>query len=261
MTTASAAPALQRTIDFIDSHTSPGERTLDLPADAGLNFMTDRPPALYDVMFLPGLLDSRADERKAIARLEREGVRYAVISKRRFDGYGFSRFGVDYNHLLASYVERRPRRPVRPRPARGGGHQSLALVHYLPDRAVMGSAGPSFPVIDPAAARMNPNSENGLPPSGPPRLEDVRALILSASGAHLPDPEAAIAGGADDLDLRGSGMIDSLGFIELVAAIEDSLEIEIDFEGIDPDQITTLGPLAHYVHAQAEAAAGSLREK
>ena len=56
-------------------------------------------------------------------------------------------------------------------------------------------------------------------------------------------------------------MIDSLGFIELVAAIEDALEIEIDFEGIDPDQITTLGPLARHVHAQAEAAAGSLREK
>ena len=70
--------------------------------------MTDRPPALHDVMFLPGLLDSRADEREAIARLKREGVRYAVLSKRRFDGYGFSRFGVDYNRLLASFVERRP---------------------------------------------------------------------------------------------------------------------------------------------------------
>jgi hypothetical protein len=132
VTTAAAAPALQRTIDYIASHTSPGEPTLDLPADAGLNFMTDRPPALHDVMFLPGLLDSRADEREAIARLKRKGVRYAVISKRRFDGYGFSRFGVDYNRLLASFVERRP--PVarfgQGEPAAAGTNPSRSYTIY-----------------------------------------------------------------------------------------------------------------------------------
>ena len=57
-------------------------RSWRCPLDAGLHFMTDRPPALYDAMFLPGLLDSRADELAAIARLEAEGVRYAVIDQR-----------------------------------------------------------------------------------------------------------------------------------------------------------------------------------
>lgn len=104
VTRAEAAPALQQTIDFIDSHTAPGEPILALPADAGLHFMTGRAPALYDVMFLPGLLDSRADERNAIARLEGEGVRYAVISRRRFDGYGYERFGVDYNRPFAAWI-------------------------------------------------------------------------------------------------------------------------------------------------------------
>jgi acyl carrier protein len=110
--------------------------------------------------------------------------------------------------------------------------------------------------MEPAEARMNSSSENGLPPTGQPRLEDVRALILSASGAPFSDPDAVIAGASDDLDLRDSGMIDSLGFIELVAAIEDALGVEIDFEAMDPDQITVLGPLARHVHAQAEAATG-----
>lgn len=108
---------------------------------------------------------------------------------------------------------------------------------------------------------MNSSADNGLPPTGPPRLEDVRALILSASGAPLSDPEAVIAGASDDLDLRESGVIDSLGFIELVAAIEDALGIEVDFEALDPGQITVLGPLARHVHAQAEAAAGGTREE
>jgi hypothetical protein len=106
VTTAAAAPGLQATIDFISSHTAPGEPLLAVPSDAGINFMSGRPPALYNPMFLPGLLDSRADELAAIAALDAEHVRYAVVSSRRFDGYGFSYFGGDYNKLLAARIER-----------------------------------------------------------------------------------------------------------------------------------------------------------
>jgi hypothetical protein len=106
VTTPAAAPALQGTIDFIDSHTSPGEPILAVPLDSGIHFMTGRPPALYDAMFLPGLLDSRADELAAIARLKAEHVRYAVIDQRRFSGYRFERFGVDYNRLFGNWLTR-----------------------------------------------------------------------------------------------------------------------------------------------------------
>ena len=106
VTSAAAAPALQRTIDFVRARTAPGEPLLAVPSDAGLNFMTGRPPALYDPMFLPGLLDTRADELAAIAELDAEGVRYAIVSRRRFDGYDFERFGGDYNRLLMSRIER-----------------------------------------------------------------------------------------------------------------------------------------------------------
>lgn len=106
VTTAAAAPGLQGTVDFIAAHTAPGEPVLALPSDAGLNFMSDRPGALYNVMFLPGLLDTRADEVEAIAQLEAEGVRYAVVSGRRFAGYGFQRFGDDYNRLLGARITR-----------------------------------------------------------------------------------------------------------------------------------------------------------
>jgi hypothetical protein len=106
VTTAAAAPGLQETIDFISTHTASDEPILALPSDAGLNFMSGRPPALYNVMFLPGLLDTRADELDAIAQLEAEGVRYAIVSGRRFDGYGFQRFGGDYNRLLGARIKR-----------------------------------------------------------------------------------------------------------------------------------------------------------
>ena len=102
-----AARAFQPTIDYVRSHTAPGEPILAVPADAGLYFMTDRPPALYDAMFLPGLLDSKADEVAAITRLEREHAGLAIVGERRFVGYGYTTFGRDYNRTLASYVEQR----------------------------------------------------------------------------------------------------------------------------------------------------------
>jgi hypothetical protein len=107
MMDARAARAFGPTIDYIGKHTAPSEPILVLPADAGLYFMTGRPPALYDAMFIPGLLDSTADERAAIARLRRGRVRLAVVGERRFVGYGFTTFGVDYNRLLGSELRRR----------------------------------------------------------------------------------------------------------------------------------------------------------
>jgi len=106
VTTPAAAPALQGTIDYIDSHTTPGEPIVAIPLDSGLHFMTGRPPALYNAMFLPGLLDSRADELEAIEQLKEEHVRYAVIDQRRFSGYRFERFGVDYNQLFGHWLTR-----------------------------------------------------------------------------------------------------------------------------------------------------------
>ena len=105
-TTAAAAPALQGTVNWIDSHTEPGEAVLAVPADAGIDFMTDRKVALYNPMFLPGLLYDHAEEAEAIARLKAEGVRYAVVDKRNFDNYPHEKFGVEYNRPFAAWIER-----------------------------------------------------------------------------------------------------------------------------------------------------------
>ncbi len=54
----------------------------------------------------------------------------------------------------------------------------------------------------------------------------------------------------DDLDLLLSGMIDSIGLLELVAAIEEFAGREIDFEMLDPEEMTVVGPLCKFVAQQ-----------
>ena len=69
--------------------------------------------------------------------------------------------------------------------------------------------------------------------------------------------ERSLAGGrerpgelADDCDLLLSGMIDSLGLLDLMSAIQQHCEREIDFEALDPEQLTVVGPLCRYVSEQ-----------
>jgi acyl carrier protein len=66
--------------------------------------------------------------------------------------------------------------------------------------------------------------------------------------------EKSVAGGketpselADDCDLLLSGMIDSLGLLDLMTAIQQHCQREIDFEALDPEQLTVVGPLCRYV--------------
>jgi len=108
-----SAPALQRALDLIDARTEPGEPIFALPSDGGVYFMADRPPATYEVMFLPGLIDSTADERRTIARLEAEDVNLTVLSARDFSAFGFRSFGADYDQLLGQWIRTGSRRVAR----------------------------------------------------------------------------------------------------------------------------------------------------
>lgn len=107
-----AAAAIQGTVDLVRERTDPADTVLVLPDDPGLHFMADRRPALYETTFLPGTLDSVADERQAIRRLERTGAPLVVIGARRFDQYGLPEIGVHFNRVLIRYV-RQGYRPLR----------------------------------------------------------------------------------------------------------------------------------------------------
>jgi acyl carrier protein len=58
----------------------------------------------------------------------------------------------------------------------------------------------------------------------------------------------------DDFDLFLSGVIDSLGILEMITAIEDEFRIKVDLAALDAEQITILGPLSRYVANNASTA-------
>jgi acyl carrier protein len=82
---------------------------------------------------------------------------------------------------------------------------------------------------------------------------EVRSLVL----AHVGDELAALGlqpeDVSDDLDLLYEGVIDSLRLIEIIGALEDRFGAELDFEDIDPDEMTVLGPFCRHVERQVNA--------
>jgi len=52
---------------------------------------------------------------------------------------------------------------------------------------------------------------------------------------------------SDDCDLLLSGYVDSLGLLELMTAIQDHFGREIDFDELDAEQMTIVGPLKRFV--------------
>ena len=51
----------------------------------------------------------------------------------------------------------------------------------------------------------------------------------------------------EDLDLLGSGLIDSIGFIELFAAIEEEFEVQVNLESVPEEVFTSSESLFTYV--------------
>ncbi|HXO04974.1 MAG TPA: acyl carrier protein [Candidatus Sulfotelmatobacter sp.] len=72
-------------------------------------------------------------------------------------------------------------------------------------------------------------------------LKDFIQRRLAAQGQ---DPLSDLS---DDCDLLLSGVIDSLGLLELVTAVNEHYGREIDFEDLDPDQMTIVGPFCDFV--------------
>ncbi|HTS19493.1 MAG TPA: acyl carrier protein [Verrucomicrobiae bacterium] len=55
----------------------------------------------------------------------------------------------------------------------------------------------------------------------------------------------------DDFDFLLSGVIDSLGVIEMISAVEQHFGITVDFETLDPSELTVLGPFSRFVAEHA----------
>lgn len=104
VTVASAAPALQKAVDTIDSDSRPGSAILAAPIDGGMYFLSDRRPASYELTLLPGLLPDNASQEQAIARLRTDHTSLAVIASRELSVWDSGSFGTGYDRLVGNYL-------------------------------------------------------------------------------------------------------------------------------------------------------------
>jgi acyl carrier protein len=88
--------------------------------------------------------------------------------------------------------------------------------------------------------------------------EAVRAFVVSELEAPLRRADVDPDELDDAFDLLTSGVVDSLGMLELIEAINERFGLDVDFEGLDPEEMTLLGPLAR--HVADSGASGSRAE-
>ncbi len=85
--------------------------------------------------------------------------------------------------------------------------------------------------------------------------DQVREYVLERLGGRLREGGFEPTTVADDFDLLRSGVVDSLGLLELIAEVNDHFGIDVDFEELDPEALTILGPFARHVASAAGAPA------
>ena len=76
---------------------------------------------------------------------------------------------------------------------------------------------------------------------------DVRAAVLEILAEPIADAGLVATDLPDDFDLLTSGLIDSLGVIELIVDVNERFGLDIDFEQLDPEGLTILGSFSRYV--------------
>ncbi|MBR1202038.1 MULTISPECIES: acyl carrier protein [unclassified Bradyrhizobium] len=84
-----------------------------------------------------------------------------------------------------------------------------------------------------------------------PTTDDVRAFFGAFLNRKLEDRgRRPLRDLPDDYDLLLSGALDSLAFVEMMMAAGEYFDGEIDFENLDPEQMTLIGPLCLFVSEQ-----------
>ncbi len=82
-------------------------------------------------------------------------------------------------------------------------------------------------------------------------VEEIRSFILARVEVPLAARQLTPNEVLDDFDLLMEGVIDSFGIVDLFAAVEERFGLAIDFDGLDADNLTVLGPLCRYIGEQS----------
>ncbi len=85
--------------------------------------------------------------------------------------------------------------------------------------------------------------------------DEVRRFVLAHFAQELEEAGLVPADVPDDFDLLVEQVVDSFGLLELIVAVEHRFGVQLDFENLDADDITVIGPFCRYVEAQAATSA------
>jgi acyl carrier protein len=86
---------------------------------------------------------------------------------------------------------------------------------------------------------------------------EVKAMIVALLEPSLAAGGRTAPAVTDQTDLRAEGLIDSLGFVQLLAGLEQKLGGPVDIADLDPDRLTNLGALSAHIAARHVATPSS----
>ena len=81
--------------------------------------------------------------------------------------------------------------------------------------------------------------------------DNVRGFLLTRYYEPIIAMQLSLTEIPDDFDLLLSGVIDSFGILEMISAIEDEFQMQLDLALLDAEDITRIGPLARYIAESA----------
>ena len=81
--------------------------------------------------------------------------------------------------------------------------------------------------------------------------DNVREFLLTRYFEPITAMQLNLTELPDDFDFLLSGVIDSFGILEMISAIEDEFQIQLDLALLDAEDVTKIGPLARYVAENA----------
>jgi acyl carrier protein len=84
-----------------------------------------------------------------------------------------------------------------------------------------------------------------------PTPDNVRVFVADFLNHKLKDRgQGPLSDLPDDYDVLLSGVLDSLAFVEMMMAAGEHFVGEIDFESLEPEKMTVVGPLCIFVSEQ-----------
>ena len=87
--------------------------------------------------------------------------------------------------------------------------------------------------------------------------EAAKQFLLEHLDSRLQELFLDPAEVGDDFDLLERGVVDSMGIMEMIAAVEDHFGIVVDFEGLDVNDMTIIGPFCRYIESSTAGGNGS----